>query len=398
MTRPREQPAAGLMKTRVHQSIDEVSPQQWNALVGDRNPFLRHEFFAALEHTGCIGSGTGWDPCYFTLTDSVGLAAAVPAFAKSHSYGEFVFDFAWAQAYSRFGSRYYPKLTVAVPFTPATGPRLLMRPDVDPGASAARLLADLESFARSHSLSSVHALFVDEPARAACERAGWLTRRDCQFHWTNHGYCSFDAYLETFTADKRKKARRERRRVAEAGIGFETLMGADLDERTLNQVYDFHRDTFLRHGHEPYLTRAFFGEAARTMGNSLMVKLAVRHGAPVAAAIFFWCPEALFGRYWGAAADYNSLHFEACYHQGIEFCIEHGVARFEPGTQGEHKISRGFEPTLTWSAHFIANRRFREAIEDYLGREGRSVDAYAQEVQAHVPYRGKRAPTGEDIA
>jgi predicted N-acyltransferase len=385
-----------MMKSVVHKSIDELNAREWNALGADRNPFLRHEFFAALEHTGCIGLQTGWDPCYFTLKDSQGLAAAVPAFRKAHSYGEFVFDFAWAQAYSRFGSRYYPKLTVAVPFTPATGPRLLVRADLDRPTVAKRLLADIEAYTSSHSISSVHALFIDEPARLACEQAGWLIRRDCQFHWTNHDYPSFDAYLETFTADKRKKARRERRRVAEAGIVFETRIGPELDERTLDHVYAFHRDTFLRHGHEPYLTRAFFSEAARTMGDALMVKLAVKAGRSVAAAIFFWSKAALFGRYWGASDDFNSLHFEACYHQGIEFCIEHGVARFEPGTQGEHKVSRGFEPTLTWSAHFIANRRFRDAIEDYLAREGASVDAYAEEVQTHVPY--KQPPAGEDSA
>ena len=384
------------MKSAVHKSIDELNAREWNALGGDRNPFLRHEFFAALEHTGCIGLQTGWDPCYFTLRDSRGLAAAVPAFRKAHSYGEFVFDFAWAQAYSRIGSRYYPKLTVAVPFTPATGPRLLVRTDLDRAGVAKRLLADIEAYTSSHSISSVHALFLDEAAHLACEQAGWLIRRDCQFHWTNHDYPSFDAYLETFTADKRKKARRERRRVAEAGIVFETRMGPELDEHTLDQVYAFHRDTFLRHGHEPYLTRAFFSEAARTMGDALMVKLAVKSGKAVAAAIFFWSKAALFGRYWGASDDFNSLHFEACYHQGIEFCIEHRVARFEPGTQGEHKVSRGFEPTLTWSAHFIVNRRFRDAIEDYLAREGASVDAYAEEVQTHVPY--KQPPAGEDSA
>jgi uncharacterized protein len=387
-----------MLKVKVHRSIDELRAREWNALGGNDNPFLRHEFFAALEHTGCIGSGSGWDPCYFTLEDGAGLAAAVPAFRKTHSYGEFVFDFAWAQAYSRFGSRYYPKLTVAVPFTPATGPRLLVRPDLDRTTIARRLLTEIESYATSHSISSVHALFLDEPAHEVCAQAGWLIRRDCQFHWTNHNYPSFDAYLETFTADKRKKAKRERRRVAEAGIVFETRMGPDLDERTLDYVYAFHRDTFLRHGHEPYLTRQFFSEAVRTMGDALMVKLAVHAGTPVAAAIFFWSRSALFGRYWGSSQDYNSLHFEACYHQGIEFCIEHGVARFEPGTQGEHKVSRGFEPTLTWSAHFIANRRFRDAIESYLEREGASVDAYAEEVQAHVPYRGKRTPADEDSA
>jgi len=384
------------MKSAVHKSIDELNAREWNALGGEHNPFLRHEFFAALEHTHCIGSDTGWDPCYFTVKDGKGLAAAVPAFRKMHSYGEFVFDFAWAQAYSRLGQRYYPKLTVAVPFTPATGPRLLVRPDLDRPTLAKRLLADIEAYTASHSLSSVHALFLDEPAHAACEAAGWLIRRDCQFHWTNHNYPDFDAYLDTFTAQKRKKTRRERRRVAEAGIHFQTLLGPELDERTLDYVYAFHRDTFLRHGHEPYLTRAFFSEVARTLGDALMVKIAVHGTTPVAAAIFFWSKQALFGRYWGAAADFNSLHFEACYHQGIEFCIAQGVARFEPGTQGEHKVSRGFEPTITWSAHYILNHRFREAIEDYLVREGASVDAYAEEVQNHVPF--KQGPPGEDCA
>ena len=384
------------MKSAVHKSIDELDAREWNVLGGDRNPFLRHEFFAALEHTDCIGVDTGWAPCYFTLKDSKGLAAAVPAFLKTHSYGEFVFDFAWAQAYSRLGARYYPKLTVAVPFTPATGPRLLVRTDLDQQSIAKTLLSDIESYTTSHSLSSVHALFLDEAAQTACEQAGWLIRRDCQFHWTNHNYASFDAYLETFTAQKRKKTKRERRRVAEEGIAFETRLGPQLDERTLDYVYAFHRDTFLRHGHEPYMTREFFTEVARTMGDAFMVKLAVRSGTPVAAAIFFWSKQALFGRYWGASADYNSLHFETCYHQGIEFCIEQGVARFEPGTQGEHKLSRGFEPTITRSAHYIVNRRFREAIEDYLTREGTAIDAYAEEAQTHVPY--KQVPPSEDCA
>ena len=384
------------MKSAVHKSIDELDAREWNSLGGDRNPFLRHEFFAALEHTDCIGVDTGWAPCYFTLKDSKGLAAAVPAFLKAHSYGEFVFDFAWAQAYSRLGARYYPKLTMAVPFTPATGPRLLVRTDLDQKSIAKTLLSDIESYTTSHSLSSVHALFLDEAAQTACEQAGWLIRRDCQFHWTNHNYASFDAYLETFTAQKRKKTKRERRRVAEEGIAFETRLGPQLDERTLDYVYAFHRDTFLRHGHEPYMTREFFTEVARTMGDAFMVKLAVRSGTPVAAAIFFWSKQALFGRYWGASADYNSLHFETCYHQGIEFCIEQGVARFEPGTQGEHKLSRGFEPTITRSAHYIVNRRFREAIEDYLTREGTAIDAYAEEAQTHVPY--KQVPPSEDCA
>ena len=374
----------------MHLHIDAIERRQWNALEGTHIPFLRHEFLSALEHTGCIGAHTGWEPRYFTLQDAQGLAAAVPAFVKMHSYGEFVFDFAWAQAYARVGGHYYPKLTIAVPFTPASGPRLLLRRGAE-ASCAYRLLENIEAYAAERSLSSVHALFLDEPARSACARAGWLLRRDCQFHWTNRGYQSFDDYLGSFTAEKRKKARRERRRVAESGIRFETRFGGDLDKRLLDRVYGLHEDTFRRHGHEPYLTRAFFGEIAATLGTEFMVKVAMHGREPVAAAVFFWCQEALFGRYWGAAANFHSLHFEACYHQGIEFCIERGIARFEPGTQGEHKVSRGFEPALTWSAHFIRDARLRHAIGSYLEREGESVDEYAQEVQAHLPYRAAPA-------
>ena len=388
------------LKSRIVRSIDELDPAAWNGLAGTDCPFLRHEFLAALERTGCVGPPTGWQPSHVTLHDERGLAAAAPAYHKSHSYGEFVFDFSWAQAYTRLRRRYYPKLTVAVPFTPAAGARLLVRPDLDAGRLQRELTAAIEAHARGEALSSAHALFVREPDRAALEQAQWLTRRDCQFHWTNRGYRTFEEYLATFTAEKRKKAHRERRRVAEAGIVFETWLGSalDADARLLDRIYGFHRDTFLRHGHEPYLTRAFFAEIARTLGDQLMVKLALRGGRPVAAAIFFFGPAALYGRYWGAEADYHSLHFETCYHQGIEFCIERGIERFEPGTQGEHKVSRGFEPTLTWSAHWITDPRFREALREYLEREGEAVDAYAAEVQAHVPYRDRRAedPDGSE--
>jgi predicted N-acyltransferase len=378
-------------QAEIHRSIQGLKAAEWNALGAAANPFTRHEFLAALEHSHSVGGHSGWEPRYVTLRDARGLTAAAAAFVKTHSYGEFVFDFAWARAYERVGRRYYPKLTLAAPFTPATGPRLLVRPDQPRAALAERLLKELEHLAAAERLSSVHALFLDESARGACERRGWLLRRDCQFHWSNRGYASFEDYLGSFTAEKRKKARRERRRVAEAGVHFETRLGGELDERLLDRVYELHRDTFLRHGHEPYLTREFFAEIARTLPESLMVKLALHGRTMVAAAVFFFCEEALFGRYWGAAADYHSLHFETCYHQGIEFCIERKIARFEPGTQGEHKVSRGFEPALTWSAHYIADAQFRAAIGEYLAREGEAVEAYAHEVQGHVPYRGRRS-------
>ncbi len=375
------------MLARQHSSIDQLDPEAWNALTGTDVPFLRHEFLAALEHTGCVGPRKWLDPAYLALHDDTGLAAAAPAFLKSHSYGEFVFDFSWAEAYAHFGRHYYPKLSVCVPFTPATGPRLLLRPGLDGAALRHRMVKAIEEFTTEKRISSAHALFFDEPGREAFEESGWLLRRDCQFHWTNQGYGDFEEYLATFTADKRKKARRERRRVEESGIRFETRFGTDIGPALLQTVYDFHRGTFLRHGHEPYLSREFFTEIARTLGTALMFKIAFLKDKPVAAAVFFWCQEALYGRYWGAAEEHHSLHFETCYHQGIEFCIERGIRRFEPGTQGEHKVSRGFAPTLTWSAHYIGDRRFRSAVRDYLVREGAAVDAYATQVGEHVPYR-----------
>jgi uncharacterized protein len=375
------------MLARQHTSIDELAPQAWNALTGTDVPFLRHEFLAALEHTGCVGPASGWTPAYITLHDAAGLAAAAPAFIKTHSYGEFVFDFSWAEAYAHFGRGYYPKLSICVPFTPATGARLLVRPDVNGPAIRRQLAKALEDFVTAKQLSSAHALFFDEPDREAFEQSGWLLRRDCQFHWTNQRFTDFEHYLASFTAEKRKKARRERRRVQESGIHFATRFGHDIGESLLDTVYDFHRGTFLRHGKHPYLTREFFSEIARTLGEALMFKIALHESKPVAAAVFFYCQEALYGRYWGAQAEYHSLHFETCYHQGIEFCIERGIQRFEPGTQGEHKIARGFAPTLTWSAHYIGDRRFRSAVRDYLVREGAAVDAYATQVSEHVPFR-----------
>lgn len=394
-TRVNAQPGFPALRVEVAQRIAQIPAAGWNALTDGSNPFVRHEFLAALENSGCTGPGTGWEPCFVLLHDAAGLAAGAPAWIKSHSYGEFVFDFSWAQAYARVGRPYYPKLVVAAPFTPATGPRLLVRPDLDRGIIAPLLQRTLANLASDNQISSVHVLFPEERDREVLERGGWLMRRDCQFHWTNHGYADFDAFLGSFTADKRKKAKRERRRVAEAGIAFETRLGSEIASLDLARAWDLHRDTFLRHGHEPYLTREFFDEACRKLGDALMFKLARKGGKTVAAAIFFVGGNTLYGRYWGAGADYHSLHFEACYHQGIEFCIERGLRRFEPGTQGEHKISRGFEPTLTWSAHHVADARFRAAIGDYLRREAASVDEYAAAVRAHVPYRDRRAADPE---
>jgi predicted N-acyltransferase len=374
------------MQTRSLTRIDEVSAAEWNALVGDY-PFLRHEFLAALENTGCACTRSGWRPRHVVLRDAAGLAAAAPLYEKTHSWGEFVFDFSWARAAEQAGMRYYPKMVCAVPFTPTTGPRLLCRADVDAVEVRGLLLSQMRERAASVGASSVHALFLDAPARIACERQQWLMRRDCHFQWHNRGYGTFDDFLNTFSADKRKKARRERRRVLEQGIEFCTLRGDELDDRLIERVYAFHETTFIRHGHTPYLNVDFFARVARSLPDQFIVKLAMRGREPVAAAIFLRSADTLYGRYWGSGADYHSLHFEACYYQGIDYCIEHKLARFEPGTQGEHKLARGFEPALTWSAHWIADASLRRAIGAYLTREGDAIDAYATQADAHMPFR-----------
>ena len=375
------------MRINISTSISDTDPAAWDALDAGGSPFLRHAFLATLESTGCVGAETGWYPAPITLHDERGLAAAAPAYVKAHSFGEFVFDFSWAQAYARHGLAYYPKLVLGVPFTPVSGARLLVRPDLDAAKTRGQLIAAIRDFAETRNLSSVHGLFVNEADRQAFDQAGWLARRDVQFHWTNHGYRDFDHYLESFTADKRKKTKRERRRVAEEGIHYETLRGAELSRPIVDEVFDLHRDTFLRHGNEPYLNRACFRKLPAALGDAFMVKRARLKDETVAAAVFLEGGGALYGRYWGACEQHHSLHFETCYHQGIEYCIERGIERFESGAQGEHKVARGFVPATTWSMHWIVDPRFRAAIADYLEREGEDREEYARFIDAHVPYK-----------
>ncbi len=385
------------MHARVLASIDAVTAEAWNALSGDGSPFLRHEFLGALERQHCVGADSGWSPCHLVLEDkSEGesrptLRAALPLYRKLHSWGEFVFDFAWAQAYARHGIDYYPKLVSAIPFTPASGPRLLSQPGNDAADLRRALLDAALAYAADEGVSSLHVLFASADQAGELHARGLLPRRDCQFHWHNRGYADFDSFLDTFTAGKRKKARRERRRVAEAGIEFRTLRGSELSVAEWRRIHALHTDTFLRHGHTPYLGVEFFLEIARTLPDSVVVQAALRGTRMVAAAICFRGADTLYGRYWGANEDHHSLHFETCYHQGIEYCIREGLQRFEPGTQGEHKVSRGFEPALTWSAHWIADARFANAIEAYLRREAAAVDEYAAEVAQHVPFKERAA-------
>ena len=370
-----------------HASMAELDATAWNRLAGDY-PFLRYEFLAALEEAGCVGAATGWTPRHLCIGKPADPRVLAPLYEKAHSWGEFVFDFAWARAWESRGRDYYPKLLLAVPFTPATGPRILCAGAGDAG-HAARLaaLAAIEANAREHGHSSAHALFIDEPLRAAATEAGWLLRRDCHFQWRNRGYADFEEFLATFSADKRKKARRERRRIAEQGIEFETRSGAALDEATLRRIDELQASTFLRHGHLPYLNFEFFRRVAAGLGEDFVAVLARRAGELLATAVYFRSRDTLYGRYWGSAGDFHSLHFEACYYQGIEYCIRNGLQRFEPGTQGEHKLARGFEPTITWSAHWLADRDLRGAVARYLGHEAQAVNAYADAAARHTPFR-----------
>lgn len=380
------------MQARIVPSLAGVDAGAWNALPGADSPFLRHEFLLALEESGCATPATGWQAQHVLLHDGGGrLAAAMPLYLKSHSWGEFVFDFAWAEAYHRAGLAYYPRLVSAVPFTPATGPRLL-------GAAAQRagLLAAARGLLADGELSSLHVLFPATEDRAFLETAGLMPRLDCQFHWRNDGYGSFEEFLAGFTAEKRKKLRRERRRVAEAGIACRTVAGSELDARLLDAIHRLHAITFLRHGHAPYLNREFFGRIAESMPEALVVELAEMDGEAVACSISLRGRDALYGRYWGASGEFHSLHFELCYYRGIEYCIREGLVRFEPGTQGEHKLMRGFLPSPVWSLHEIADARFAPVIADWLARERAGRQVWLREAAWHLPFRRADIPARLD--
>ena len=374
------------MRLTVHEAIADIAAAEWNRLAGGDYPFLRHEFLLAAEQTGCVSPDAGWAPRHLALEHDGRLMAAMPLYEKQHSWGEFVFDWSWARAYEQAGLAYYPKLVSAVPFTPAPSQRLLLGPDA--GDTAARALIDgAIELAGDTQCSSLHFLFPVAGELAEFRNAGFRIRKDCQFHWHNRGYEDFDAFLQTFTAAKRKKARRERRRVAESGVRFRRLRGGEIDLATWEVVYQMISMTFMRRGSLPYYNLDFFVRIGRSLPQNILVILAEQRGSAIAAAVFFESADKLYGRYWGSSGYHDALHFETCYYQGIEHCIERGLSTFEPGTQGEHKISRGFTPVSTWSAHWLAHPEFLAVIGDYLDEETRHIDRYMRAVDAHSPYR-----------
>ena len=376
------------MKATVHDSIAGIDPAAWNALAGADLPFLRHEFLELAETTGSVSPDAGWTPRHLAIYDGKRLRAAMPLYEKSHSWGEFVFDWAWAQAYERAGFEYYPKLVAAVPFTPAPSTRLL-RADPDDDEAAVALLEAAVGLAAESGCSSVHVLFPTPAELPLLQRQGLLLRKDCQFHWHNRGYAGFDDFLATFTSAKRKKARRDRRRVADAGIRFRRLRGCEMSRDDWSVIYGLIARTFMLRGSLPYFNQAFFEGLGQRLGDSILVIRAEKDDRPIAAAVFYDSDTTLYGRYWGSDGHYDALHFETCYYQGIDYCIETGKALFEPGTQGEHKVARGFSPVSTWSAHWLAHPEFAGAIGRYLNEEGRHVDRYIDAVDAHTPYKAR---------
>ncbi|MCY4156814.1 MAG: GNAT family N-acetyltransferase [Gammaproteobacteria bacterium] len=377
------------MRIRVLNEISEVAASDWNAFAGNSNPFLRHEFIHALEASGCASRETGWQPCHLLLLNGEDRpAAAMPLYIKSHSRGEFVFDWAWASAYQRAGHAYYPKLLSAVPFTPVTGPRFLQANGEQQRERArSMLLAAAVELGERLAASSLHCLFPSPEDAEWMKQKGMMLRTDCQFHWKNEGYGNFGEFLRMFSAAKRKKVNRERRRVREAGIAFETLTGDGLTPGLWETLYPLYAASYLKRGQPPYLNRNFFERITRSMPEAMVLFVARLDGKAIALAICFRGDAALYGRYWGSAGFHHSLHFETCYYQGIDYCVREGLALFDPGVQGEHKLARGFDPETSFSTHWVRHEGFANALTGYLAREREQVARYVEMAGEHTPFK-----------
>ena len=370
----------------LHSAIAEIAPDAWDACAGEGNPFVSHAFLSALEDSGSAGPRTGWLPRHAALRDAAGgLLAVAPMYAKSHSYGEYVFDHGWANALERAGGDYYPKLQVAVPFSPVPGPRLLVRPGT--GVPHATLAGALAQACRELGLSSVHVTFCTEPEWDALGQCGWLQRLGMQFHWENEGYAGFEDFLGALASRKRKVLRRERRDANAAGLTFQALSGTDLRERHWDAFYRFYTSTVDRKWGSAYLTRRFFSLLGERLGDRVVLMLAENAGKPVAGALNLVGAEALYGRNWGCTGDWPFLHFELCYYRAIDWAIAHGLKRVEAGAQGRHKIQRGYLPKPTYSAHWIAHAGLRRAVADFLVEERREIAAEMDALAADSPFR-----------
>ena len=376
------------MQIAIIDSLAEVPAAEWNALVHADNPFARHEFLIAMERHDAVGRTFGWYPQYLLARDNGKLLGAAPMYLKDNSYGELVFDWAWADAYQRSGLAYYPKLVVAIPYTPATGQRLLVLPQSDYQTVAQAMITAATEHARNLQVSSLHWLFTNEQDTALFkQQPDYLLRLGCQFHWHNQGYQSFEDYLSHFSSSKRKKIRQERRRIKDQGICLEVLHGDEASEEQWQIYHRFYTSTFDRKYGYATFSLGFFQEIAHTMPRNIVLVLAKHQDEYVAGAFNVRGTETLYGRHWGCSQAFHSLHFEACYYQGLEYCINKGMQRFEPGAQGEHKIARGFLPAKTWSAHWIADERFKSPIKQFVNHELKGMEHYIAELHEHSPFK-----------
>ncbi len=373
------------MEVRVVGSVHDVSREDWDACAGSGDPFAGWAFTSALEDSGSVGRGTGWQVAHLVLEDG-GVQGILPGYLKSHSQGEYVFDHGWADAWARAGGSYYPKVQHAAPFTPATGRRLLVRGGADANVSRT-LVAASEMLCRENGFSGSHATFLNDEDAAVFEGAGWMTRHDVQYHWFNDGHDGFDAFLGSLSSRKRKVLKRERAEALGAVDGIDWLTGGELTEAAWDAFWVFYQDTGARKWGRPYLTRKFFSLIGERMADEVLLVMARRDGAWIAGAIYFIGADALFGRNWGCVEEVPFLHFEVCYHQAIDFACSRGLARVEAGAQGSHKLARGYRPVPTRSAHFIADIRFRAAVADYLARERRAVLAEAEALEEALPFK-----------
>ena len=368
---------------RLADGVSQVPAAEWDACAGQANPFLSHAFLSALEASGSVGGRSGWQAIPVLVDGDDGRpVAAAPAYAKSHSQGEYVFDHAWADAWERAGGHYYPKLQIAAPFTPVPGPRLLLRD----ASAAPALIAALEAVTDQHNLSSAHATFVAPEQVPLFEAAGWLIREGTQFHWRNDGFATFDDFLATLASRKRKAIRKERA-AAVAGLTIRHLAGAEIGRREWDAFWTFYQDTGSRKWGHPYLTRAFFPLLGAALGDRVLLILAERDGEPIAGALNLIGADALYGRYWGCTEDVPFLHFELCYYQAIDAAIARGLKTVEAGAQGEHKLARGYAPVATWSAHYIPDAGFRRAVADFLVRERAAVEHEQAVLDTMTPFR-----------
>ena len=374
----------------VHQSIAEIDSDQWNRMLNSNNPFMRYEFLYGLEHCGCVSELSGWQPSHIAIyndTSQNKLLAAMPCYIKKHSYGEYIFDWSWADAHHRHGFEYYPKLSNAIPFTPATGERWLCDKQSNQDQLTKQLFEKALSITKEKGLSSFHSLFLTKQQKDNIDEEQFLHRHSTQFHWQNKSYQNFDDFLSLMSSKKRKNIKRERRRVEESEITFKWLTGEELTPEHANTMYQFYARTIAYYGAQSYLNKRFYEYLSNDFKHQTLFLFAYHKDQIIAGGLYFKSKDTLYGRYWGALANFHSVHFETCYYQAIEWCIKNGYTRFEAGAQGEHKLARGLEPNTTYSTHWIKHPEFQQAIGKFIEDEQQHIEDYSQSMQSHSPFK-----------